>query len=121
MLGETGMGQHSLYTWAIGHRIHHKYSETDADPHTTTRRFLYAHIGWLLKMEHPDVQMKERMHDFSDLERDPVVMFQHKYCMIIFRFSFSFHESFSPQQVLPPLVHPDVGDRSGRMSDAVCW
>ena len=35
--------------------MHHKHSETDADPHNATRGFFYAHIGWLLVKKHPDV------------------------------------------------------------------
>lgn len=34
--------------WARDHRVHHKYSETDADPHNATRGFFFSHIGWLL-------------------------------------------------------------------------
>ena len=26
-------GENSIYTWARDHRTHHKFSETDADPH----------------------------------------------------------------------------------------
>lgn len=77
-------GQYTLYSWSVGHRVHHKYSDTDADPHNTRRGFFFAHMGWLFRKEHPDVSLKERLYDYSDLERDPVVMFQHKYYYFLY-------------------------------------
>lgn len=68
----------SIYHWVRDHRVHHKYSETDADPHNATRGFFYAHCGWLLVKKHPDVTKYGRTMDMSDLLNDPVVMFQKK-------------------------------------------
>uniref|UniRef100_A0A6E8W840 Fatty acid desaturase domain-containing protein n=1 Tax=Anopheles coluzzii TaxID=1518534 RepID=A0A6E8W840_ANOCL len=41
-------GQNTIYDWVRDHRIHHKYSETNGDPHNANRGFLYAHVGWLM-------------------------------------------------------------------------
>lgn len=71
--------QNHVYEWARDHRVHHKYSETDADPHNATRGFFFSHIGWLLVRKHPDVRSKGQGIDLSDLKKDPVVMFQKKY------------------------------------------
>ncbi|XP_076856630.1 acyl-CoA desaturase [Brachyhypopomus gauderio] len=71
--------QNDLYEWARDHRVHHKYSETDADPHNASRGFFFAHIGWLLVRKHPDVIEKGSKLDLSDLKRDSVVMFQRRY------------------------------------------
>lgn len=71
--------QNSIYIWARDHRVHHKYSETDADPHNVKRGFLFAHIGWLVMRKHPDVANKGKLLDLSDLDNDPFVKFQHKY------------------------------------------
>lgn len=68
--------QHSIYSWSVGHRLHHKYSDTDADPHNTKRGFFFAHVGWVFRIEHPDVSTKERLYDDSDLLADPVVKYQ---------------------------------------------
>jgi len=84
MLGQTMTGQYTVYSWSVGHRVHHKYSDSDADPHNTKRGFFFAHVGWLFRKEHPLVSMKERLYDYSDLERDGVVMFQHKYYYYIY-------------------------------------
>lgn len=37
MLFQTLAFQDSAYHWARDHRVHHKFSETDADPHNATR------------------------------------------------------------------------------------
>mmetsp|Transcript_26179 Transcript_26179/g.56183 ORF Transcript_26179/g.56183 Transcript_26179/m.56183 type:complete len:242 (-) Transcript_26179:232-957(-) len=70
--------QGSIFHWARDHRVHHKYSETDADPHNATRGFFYAHMGWLYVKKHPEVIRAGMELDFSDLYEDPVVMFQKK-------------------------------------------
>lgn len=71
--------QNDILEWCRDHRVHHKYAETDADPHNINRGFFFAHIGWLLMKKHPDVLIKGKSLDMSDLKKDPVVMFQHNY------------------------------------------
>lgn len=76
---QTMAFQNHIYEWARDHRVHHKYSETDADPHNATRGFFFAHVGWLLCRKHPEVIRKGRAISCEDLLRDPVVRFQKKY------------------------------------------
>lgn len=71
--------QNDIFEWARDHRVHHKYSETDADPHNAVRGFFFAHIGWLLVRKHPDVIEKGRKLELTDLLADKVVMFQRKH------------------------------------------
>ncbi|NWX15390.1 SCD5 desaturase, partial [Aegotheles bennettii] len=71
--------QNDIYEWSRDHRVHHKYSETDADPHNARRGFFFSHIGWLFMRKHRDVIEKGRKLDFTDLLDDPVVRFQRKY------------------------------------------
>ena len=71
--------QNSILIWSRDHRLHHKYVETDADPHNANRGFFFAHIGWLLMYKHPQVIIKGRNIDMSDLKQDPVVMFQERH------------------------------------------
>lgn len=59
--------------------MHHKYSETDADPHNAKRGFFFAHIGWLLCKKHHQVKEKGKGIDLSDLYNDPILAFQKKY------------------------------------------
>nr|XP_022919349.1 acyl-CoA Delta(11) desaturase [Onthophagus taurus]XP_022919350.1 acyl-CoA Delta(11) desaturase [Onthophagus taurus] len=80
----TITGQRHVYIWALDHRVHHKYSETDADPHNAKRGFLFSHVGWLVLTPHPDVVAKRKVVDMSDLEEDSIVMWQKKYYPILF-------------------------------------
>ena len=68
--------QNDLYEWCRDHRVHHKFSETDADPHNAKRGFFFSHMGWLCVRKHPDVMTKGSSVDLSDLLDDPVVKYQ---------------------------------------------
>lgn len=68
--------QNSIFEWARDHRVHHKFSETNADPHSAERGFFFSHMGWLMYRKHPDVITKGRTLNTSDLLNDPVVRFQ---------------------------------------------
>jgi len=78
MLINSIANQGSIYHWTRDHRVHHKHSETDADPHNAQRGFFFAHMGWLYVKKHPDVIAAGRTLDFSDLKNDKVVVFQDK-------------------------------------------
>jgi stearoyl-CoA desaturase (delta-9 desaturase) len=78
MLCASMANEGSIFHWVRDHRVHHKYSETNADPHNATRGFFFAHCGWLLIKKHPDVIKAGRDIDLTDLLNDPVVMFQKK-------------------------------------------
>jgi len=75
----TAAFQNHIYEWSRDHRVHHKYSETHADPHNVNRGFFFAHMGWLCVRKHPDVISKGRKLDLSDLVADPVVMIQKRF------------------------------------------
>ncbi|XP_055587826.1 acyl-CoA Delta-9 desaturase [Uranotaenia lowii] len=79
MLSQTLAFQNSIYEWVRDHRVHHKFTDTDADPHNAQRGFFFSHIGWLMVKKHPDVKAKGRAVDMSDLKEDKIVMFQKKY------------------------------------------
>ncbi|MDT8438643.1 MAG: acyl-CoA desaturase [Wenzhouxiangellaceae bacterium] len=69
--------QNSILVWAARHRVHHRHVDDPArDPHSIRTGFWHAHIGWMLR-HWPTSEI-----DFSqvpDLERDPVVRWQHKH------------------------------------------
>nr|XP_033329812.1 acyl-CoA Delta(11) desaturase-like [Megalopta genalis] len=71
--------QDAAVDWARDHRLHHKYSETNADPHNATRGFFFAHVGWLLVRKHPDIKTKGKGIDMDDLRNNPILAFQKKY------------------------------------------
>ena len=79
MLCNCIAGQNDLIEWCRDHRLHHKTSETDADPHNSNRGWFFAHIGWLLQKKHPKVFEMGQKLDLSDLYNDPVLVFQKRY------------------------------------------
>ncbi|GBM48227.1 Stearoyl-CoA desaturase 5 [Araneus ventricosus] len=68
----------NIYEWCRDHRVHHKFTETDADPHNIKRGFFFAHIGWLMCRKHPDVAKKGKTISVEDLMADPIVRFQRR-------------------------------------------
>lgn len=62
----------------LNSRVHHKYTDTNADPHNYSRGFFFAHMGWLMVRKHPQVKIKGAGIDLSDIERDRVCVFQKK-------------------------------------------
>lgn len=46
-MAQTSAQKGALW-WAAHHRLHHKYSDTDLDPHSPARKGIwYAHYGWI--------------------------------------------------------------------------
>ena len=85
----SAANQGSIFHWARDHRVHHKFSETPADPHNAKRGLFFAHIGWLLVQKDAKVIEAGKKLDLSDLEADPVVMFQRRFatlCAIVWCF-----------------------------------
>jgi len=69
--------QNSVLIWASQHRAHHRFvDDVDRDPYSAKRGFWFSHIGWILR-NYPSGEP-----DFTnakDLQRDPMVVFQHRY------------------------------------------
>jgi stearoyl-CoA desaturase (delta-9 desaturase) len=69
--------QNSVLIWASQHRTHHRFvDDVDRDPYSAKRGFWFSHIGWILR-NYPSGN-----NDFTnarDLERDPMVAFQHRW------------------------------------------
>ncbi|XP_034484964.1 stearoyl-CoA desaturase 5 [Drosophila innubila] len=83
MLCQSLAFQNSIWEWTRDHRVHHKFTDTHADPHNSRRGFFFAHMGWLMCKKHPDVGIKGKQIDMTDIEQDPVVMFQKKYYFVV--------------------------------------
>jgi len=71
--------ENSVLHWASDHRHHHKHTDHDGDPYDISRGFFYAHIGWLLFKLDP----MPLMNNVGDLQRDKLVVWQHKYVQLI--------------------------------------
>jgi len=75
-LGGAAAMEGSAKWWCRNHRSHHRYTDTSKDPYNAKRGFFYAHLGWML------VKQKARQIGFSDitdLQRDPMIQWQHKF------------------------------------------
>jgi len=79
MLANSMASQGSIWHWSRDHRVHHKHSETHADPHNARRGMFFAHMGWLLVKKHKDVVEAGKKLNFDDLANDPVVVFQRRF------------------------------------------
>ncbi|XP_063530096.1 acyl-CoA Delta-9 desaturase-like [Cydia strobilella] len=83
MIFHTSALQYSVINWVLDHRMHHKYVDTDADPHNATRGFFFSHIGWTMVDKHPEFERKSKGLDLSDVEANPILRFQRKYYVIL--------------------------------------
>ena len=71
----AGAVQGSIKWWSRGHRAHHRYTDTDLDPYSAHKGFLWSHIVWMLVKP----RRKPGVADISDLNKNPVVRWQHDY------------------------------------------
>nr|GEU52851.1 palmitoyl-monogalactosyldiacylglycerol delta-7 desaturase, chloroplastic-like [Tanacetum cinerariifolium] len=60
--------------WVSIHRSHHKYVESDKDPHSPTNGFWFSHIGWLFDSSYIVEKFKERKN-VEDLKSQPFYRF----------------------------------------------
>lgn len=67
--------ENSALLWACEHRSHHKHVDHDEDPYDINKGFFHAHIGWLLFK----LQPLPPFDNVVDLQKDRLVMWQHKY------------------------------------------
>ncbi len=73
--------QNSILIWASGHRRHHRHvDDIEQDPYSAKRGLWFSHIGWMLREYDGN---KEDFSNAKDLQRDPIVMWQHKHYLAI--------------------------------------
>ena len=104
-LGAMGGGavQGSIRWWSRGHRAHHRYTDTNADPYSVKKGLWYSHMGWMLFLSDPKQVGRA---DVSDLDEDPIVVWQHKnYGLVAITFGI----------VFPALIAALWGDWYGGM------
>jgi stearoyl-CoA desaturase (Delta-9 desaturase) len=94
--------ENSAWDWSADHRLHHKHVDHDDDPYDISKGFFYAHIGWLLFKLRPEPPMD----NVADLQRDPLVMWQHRWVHLV-GFGFGF--------VLPAVIGYFVAGASGAL------
>jgi stearoyl-CoA desaturase (delta-9 desaturase) len=83
MCANSTAHQGSIYHWVRDHRMHHRYTDTELDPHSIQYGFWYSHIGWLFFKKNQQLRDAARTIDMSDIEKDPIVMFQKRYYSLL--------------------------------------
>jgi stearoyl-CoA desaturase (delta-9 desaturase) len=71
----AGAVQGSIRWWSANHRAHHRWTDTMKDPYSVMRGLLFSHLGWMVLNNDPKVKGRT---DVSDLDSDPVVVWQHR-------------------------------------------
>ncbi len=67
--------QNGPIKWVAIHRLHHARSDQPNDPHSPTRGFWWAHMGWLFAFDE-ELDEYERYRTYApDLDKDPVYRF----------------------------------------------
>lgn len=78
----ASVGTHgSALRWCYNHRLHHAFVDTEKDPYSIKKGFWYAHMLWMFEKS-DEIEPKV----VSDLMRNKMVVFQHKYyglCMLV--------------------------------------
>jgi len=75
-----GAVEGSIRWWARDHRAHHRYTDTDKDPYSVRKGLLYSHLGWMVLKQNP---RRIGRTDISDLNDDPIVVWQHKHYIAV--------------------------------------
>ena len=102
MLFGAGALQNSIIKWSSDHRKHHRHvDDKELDPYAATRGFWYSHFSWMLR----DLPKKvAKIENVTDLEKDKIVAFQHKYYLPLAVFMCA---------VLPMLIGATYGSVGG--------
>jgi len=106
-IGGAAAFEGSAKWWCRNHRAHHRYTDTDKDRYNAKKGFFYSHLGWML--------VKQKVNnigfaDITDLQKDPMIQWQHKYYL---------HISLGVGVVLPTLIGALWGDALGAYFYAV--
>lgn len=71
--------QGTVIHWVRDHRCHHKFSDTEHDPHNSKNGFFYSHIGWLLIKKPKEVIEAGKNIDISDVLNNSILKIQNKF------------------------------------------
>lgn len=65
--------------WAAMHRVHHRFSDTDTDPHNSTRGFWYSHVLHLFLVEEHEASQGYLANYAPDLMKEPYLRFLNRH------------------------------------------
>ncbi len=77
MAGEAGP-----ISWVAAHRYHHIHSDTDEDPHSPLKGFLWSHFTWLFGREQFLANFESYKKYAPDMAKDKVLIFLDKHHII---------------------------------------
>ena len=83
MLANSAAHQGSIYQWTRDHRMHHKHTDTELDPHSIQYGFWYSHIGWIFFRKTDAFRRASQLIIMKDIENDAIAMFQHRNYFIL--------------------------------------
>lgn len=67
LIGTTAFQKGPLW-WAAHHRVHHRRSDQEGDPHSPVRDgFFWSHVGWILSRQ----SLETRWEEIRDLKKFP--------------------------------------------------
>lgn len=73
-LGALAM-QGGPIAWVATHRAHHKFSDTERDPHDSRRGFYWSHMAWLYARNPARLDRKDERRFCADLYAEPYYRF----------------------------------------------
>ena len=83
MLANSAAHQGSIYQWTRDHRMHHKHTDTELDPHSIQYGFWYSHVGWIFFRKTDNFRKASQLIIMDDIKKDQIAMFQHKHYFIL--------------------------------------
>lgn len=75
--GGTSAQKGALW-WASHHRWHHRFSDTERDPHNSNRGFWWSHVGWILC----DKYNRTHYDTIRDFAQYPELVWLNKYHLV---------------------------------------
>lgn len=75
----TMSAQRGPLWWAAHHRYHHRHTDTEQDPHSSTRGFWYSHVGWFLN----DYNFATRKEVIKDWLKYPELVWLDRFSLIV--------------------------------------
>ncbi|CEI54873.1 Fatty acid desaturase; Delta-9 fatty acid desaturase [Acinetobacter bereziniae] len=78
LIGTTSAQRGPLW-WAAHHRYHHRFTDTEHDPHSSTYGFWYSHLGWFLN----DYNFATRKEVVKDWLKYPELVWLDRFSLII--------------------------------------
>ncbi|MGB3612191.1 MAG: fatty acid desaturase, partial [Elainellaceae cyanobacterium] len=76
----TLAAQGGVLGWVGYHRLHHRHTDQQLDPHDSTQGFWWSHIAWLM---HEVPSRKEMAPHIRDIADDPFYLFCHEYYIVL--------------------------------------